>query len=93
MLSTGGPPIPATLGKTTKKPQPLFTSEKLNRLQTKMSVSDNKVKIAGNFLCVKCGRKSVVNSKKYMTKRNKIFAEDFKHKVIKQRIYKKDAMR
>ena len=89
MLSTGEPPIQATLGKNAKKPQPLFTSEELNRLQTKMSVSDNKMKIAGNFLRVKCGRKSFINLKKDMTERNKIFAEDFEHKVIKQRIYKK----
>ena len=89
LLSTGGPPIQATLGIATK-PQPLFTSEELNRQQTKLSLSDNKMKIAGNFLHIKCGKKYVVNLKKYMTERNKIFAEDFEHKVIKQRIYKKD---
>ena len=66
-LTTGSSQtIVARLGNTNQKPPPTFSNEVLNRLQLKTRLSDNKMKVADNFLRVKCGRSSVVCHEKFM---------------------------
>ena len=85
-LSSGGKcPLQASLGKTQTKPK--FSNIIMNRLQSKIGVSDKKMNIIGNFLRAGCGRSSVVNLQKQMTERNKKLADHFETKVLQQQKY------
>ena len=88
-LSTRGTPIQATLGSNynERTPKNVFTNDSLSKLQVKLSLSDNKMKIVGNFLRIECGRKSVVNLNSYLKERNHIFDEDFETKAINLKSY------
>ena len=90
LLATGGRPLQATLGHVNNRPVPKFSSEVLNRLQSKIGVSDSKMNVVGNFLRVSCGRDSVVNLQQNMIDRNKLLEDQFEVKIIKQHIYEKD---
>ena len=86
-LTTGGTPLAATLGKPKKRPPPKFSNESLTRLQLKMGVSDNKMRVVGNYLRVNCGRDSVDNQRDHMMERNKKLANQFTVKNIVQTQY------
>ena len=87
ILTTGGKPVSATLGKLKQKPKPRFSNESLTQLQLKMGTTDNKMKILGNYLRLNCGRPSVSKLKDHMTERNKMLADQFVVKNVEQTAY------
>ena len=92
LLPTGGKPLPVTVGNPehSQKPAPFFSSEKLLRLQTKLSCSDSKIKEIAKFARIECGKSTVVsNFGSVLKDRNHLFDEDFLGKRVNMLEYEK----
>ena len=85
LLPTGGAPLPVMVGRseTKKKPSPHNSTEKLLRLQNKLSCSDKKIKEVAKFVRFQCGKSSVEpNLNSVLKERNHLLEEDFVGKKV-----------